>query len=330
VVRYLLRNRAFAQARDDLKQTPLHLACAAGEGKTAALIIEYMGRMDQQDAIGQTPLHLALIARKDSAVRALLKLGAQLPKEYADKPEMQPLIREVEKEMVEEALDEAKSATPERIQELEKSFEDARKDLLQLVSIKQAARFAPVFKHCQDSLREITEQAKSHAEAEMPLRRELEATQQKLQDLQRLNREAHSAKEAASRKVKSGHDAAAQQEKQLDAVKADFKAKQEDLRRTREQAAKVDKSLKDNVARSEQLRAALEESNEENRGLREQLQQVQQKVDHIHDAHEKIHAIHNEARTVAGSRQRRKGSPGRPASRSLEVQKKRTSAPQAE
>jgi chromosome segregation ATPase len=322
----LLQKRANAQVRDDLKQTPLHLACAAGEGETAALIIEYMGRMDQEDAVGQTPLHLALIARKDSAVRALIKRGAVLPKEYADKPEMQPLIREVEKAMVEEALDEAKSATPARMKELEKAFEDARKDLLQLVSIKQAARFAPVIKHCQDSLREMTERARAHAEAEIPLRRELEAMQQRLQDLQRLNRDAASAKDAANRKVKSGHDAVGQQAKQLDAVKAELKAKQEELRRTREQAAKVDKSLKDNSAKAEQLRATLEESNEENRVLREQLQQVQQKVDHIHDAHEKIHAIHNEARSVAASRQRRKGSPGRPASRGPEVPKKRQSA----
>merc|ERR1712224_642117 len=112
VATLLLKRKADVQARDDLKQTPLHLGSAAGEGQATALVIRYMGRVDQEDSAGQLPMDLALLAKKDCAVRALIKGGAVLPKAVADKPEMQPLIREVEKELVEEALDEVQNPMP--------------------------------------------------------------------------------------------------------------------------------------------------------------------------------------------------------------------------
>ena len=64
IVRLLLENGAFPNAKDVNGNTPLHLAACSGYIRTVTLLLHYGGDISATDANGKTPLHLVLARQK--------------------------------------------------------------------------------------------------------------------------------------------------------------------------------------------------------------------------------------------------------------------------
>lgn len=106
-------------------------------------------------------MQLALAFKQDSTVRLLLKRGGSLPEEVAALPEMQPLINEVENELLQESLNEvAAGKLKEQMTEAETAFEDARQEMLSLCTRTCTASTAPVIHHCEAMFASAKEQVR--------------------------------------------------------------------------------------------------------------------------------------------------------------------------
>ncbi|KAI9027045.1 ankyrin repeat-containing domain protein [Hyaloraphidium curvatum] len=68
--------KANVNARDNLKQTPLHRAAGRGNEKMILLLAENGADLDAEDGEGRTPLHLACDEGHGGAAKALLEAGA--------------------------------------------------------------------------------------------------------------------------------------------------------------------------------------------------------------------------------------------------------------
>jgi len=171
------------QAVDSLRQMPLHAAAAAGRTKVAELLIRRRVHLEQQDAAGRTPMLLALSSKQESTVRLLLKNGAILPEDVANAPDMQPLMREVEHDMLEEQMRETEEGQPEkRLKNAEKHFESARLELLQTTASTAEMMTAPVVKHAENELATARELVRVRRIAERGLIEQVKGTSRAASD----------------------------------------------------------------------------------------------------------------------------------------------------
>uniref|UniRef100_A0A7R9ZYG5 Uncharacterized protein n=1 Tax=Pyrodinium bahamense TaxID=73915 RepID=A0A7R9ZYG5_9DINO len=162
VARRLLAAGADPQALDVLKQTALHAAASAGRVEVADLLISRRVRVEQEDAAGRTPMLLALAFKQEGMVRLLLKRGGELPEDVASLPEMQPLIQEVENELLQEQLKEVESGKlKEQLVEAEQDFESARQQLLRLCTLTCTVSTATVIQHNETQLAAAREQVRA-------------------------------------------------------------------------------------------------------------------------------------------------------------------------
>ena len=68
----LKRDATLINATDELRRTPLHLACASGELPLIELLLKAGADVNARDFADNTPLHAAALARKTDLVTALL------------------------------------------------------------------------------------------------------------------------------------------------------------------------------------------------------------------------------------------------------------------
>jgi len=161
VAQKLLAVGADPQALDMLKQTPLHAAAAAGRVEVADVLICRQVQIEREDAAGRTPILIAVSFRQDSMIRLLLKRGGVLPEKFAKSPELQPLVHEVELEILQEQIREAESGKDKAmIKAAENDFENARLELLRLTTSACASNTAPVLHHAEMQLAAATEHAR--------------------------------------------------------------------------------------------------------------------------------------------------------------------------
>ena len=64
VARMLIERGADVSARDNVRQTPLHLASQEGQYEVSHMLIKRGASLSAQDKDGQTPLHLTFGMRK--------------------------------------------------------------------------------------------------------------------------------------------------------------------------------------------------------------------------------------------------------------------------
>ncbi|CAJ1443455.1 unnamed protein product [Effrenium voratum] len=157
----LLDYQADVQALDKMSQTALHAAAVGGKAECIILLHKKRARLEQKDGSGRTPMQLALDAKQEGGIRALLKLRAVMPEDVAQRPDMQPLIREVEREVLLEQLREAEELCgKQQLKDAEQAFEDARQHLLHLIQLSETARVTPVIQDAEIRLGDLEEQAR--------------------------------------------------------------------------------------------------------------------------------------------------------------------------
>lgn len=213
VVAKLLDFQADVQALDKMNQTALHAASVGGKAECIQLLHKKRARLEQKDGSGRTPMQLALDCKEEGSIRQLLKLRAVMPEEAAKKPEMQPLIQEVEREVLLEQLKEAELLCgKQQLKDAEQAFEDARQHLLRLIQLSETARVTPVIQNAEYRLSDLQEQCRvckqeaSRTEAKI---KETEAELTRLQsehkeqskDLALLRRDLDSLRAAKSKKM---------------------------------------------------------------------------------------------------------------------------------
>ncbi|CAL1174255.1 unnamed protein product [Cladocopium goreaui] len=213
VVAKLLDFQADVQALDKMNQTALHAASVGGKAECIQLLHKKRARLEQKDGAGRTPMQLALDCKEEGSIRQLLKLRAVMPEEAAKKPEMQPLIQEVEREVLLEQLKEAELLCgKQQLKDAEQAFEDARQHLLRLIQLSETARVTPVIQNAEYRLSDLQEQCRvckqeaSRTEAKI---KETEAELTRLQsehkeqskDLALLRRDLDSLRAAKSKKM---------------------------------------------------------------------------------------------------------------------------------
>eukprot|EP00929_Paragymnodinium_shiwhaense_P109091 TRINITY_DN75467_c0_g1_i1.p1 TRINITY_DN75467_c0_g1~~TRINITY_DN75467_c0_g1_i1.p1 ORF type:complete len:674 (+),score=221.91 TRINITY_DN75467_c0_g1_i1:113-2134(+) len=158
VARALLDRKADCLAFDAVRQTALHMAALGGRTEVGQLLIERRVRVDSSDAAGRTAIALSLGARQYGSVRLLLKNGAEMPEQYAKVPELQPLIAEVEAEILQEQLRALEAGKSDKaVNAAEREFEEARVRLLQAAQASAAATQAPAISHFTELLHDATE-----------------------------------------------------------------------------------------------------------------------------------------------------------------------------
>jgi len=114
--------------------------------------------MDALDASSRSPIMLGHHNQKDGVVRVLLKRGAVLPESLESSAEMGELVKEVERErlqdMVKEEQDSGNASNLMIVAERE--FEDCRQRLLELSKRAACARAAPAVTHLETMLANVT------------------------------------------------------------------------------------------------------------------------------------------------------------------------------
>jgi len=78
VVRFLLENEAYTEARSWNERTPLHLAARMGRAAVARLLVENGAKVDATDDTGETPLSYSADGGFQDIVRMLLGAGAKI------------------------------------------------------------------------------------------------------------------------------------------------------------------------------------------------------------------------------------------------------------
>eukprot|EP00434_Breviolum_minutum_P016525 symbB.v1.2.014565.t2/scaffold1068.1/size140200/6 len=299
VVMKLLHFQADVQALDKMNQTALHAASVGGKAECIQLLHKKRARLEQKDGSGRTPMQLALDCQQEGSIRMLLKLRAVLPEEAAKKPEMQPLIQEVEREVLLEQLKEAELlCSKEQLKDAEQAFEDARQHLLRLIQLSETARVTPVIQNAEFRLSDLEEQCrvcKQEAnrteakikETEAELAKLLSDHKEQSKDLALLRRDLDSLRAAKSKRMEE-----LQQIKQL--IQQVLKVIQDAKSKDSGVDAETQKALK----RIEELKKQLEKLKTNGVDLQRELDELNSKCQKFDQEKAEVAALHARAREL--------------------------------
>jgi len=81
-VKTILENNGDANVQDALRNTPMHMAAFWGRERIIDLLVSHGGKVDAINEAGRSPLYSAVEADHPSAVKALLKNGADVNARY--------------------------------------------------------------------------------------------------------------------------------------------------------------------------------------------------------------------------------------------------------
>lgn len=299
VAKILLEHKANIQACDNVHQTPLHAAAAAGRAEACDFLIDKRAKLNAEDNAGRTPIVLALLAQQDSAVRLLLKRGALLPEEAVQAPELQPMIKEVENEVLQEYLAEAEAnRSPQDLEDAEQEFEEARTTMLKVTIANTAANSVPILRRAEaqytdsvdarealdkvlaalqpqvTSMRENVEKATAEAESKQA---ELDVAKQRKSGLETLRR--------------SRAEDVVRWEKQMKEDAASTKAN-EDLE------AEIHIKGKGILEQCQALSEELAKLNEENEVLQKEIDEGRHRLDQWNQNKTEVAALHARAQAL--------------------------------
>lgn len=87
IARQLIERNADIEYKNQVNDTPLHLAAIGNHVKVIQILADYGARLNGRNFQYETPLHLAAKTNRENAVKLLLELGAlQLKNEFRKEP----------------------------------------------------------------------------------------------------------------------------------------------------------------------------------------------------------------------------------------------------
>ncbi|CAE8624672.1 unnamed protein product, partial [Polarella glacialis] len=286
----LMDFKADVQALDNVRQTALHHAAANGRAEVIEPLVNKRARLDQKDGSNRSPIQLALDSRQDVVVRMLLKLGASLPEMEAQDPKLQPMIREIETEVLQEQLKEAESSAGKaHIKAAEMAFEEARIKLLKLTMLSATAMQAPIIHMAELKLQDAMELAKSCGNSA-----------DILEDQVREISEIEKGKRVEAKKKLAGFDTLKEKIEEYRVVKASRLAEMEDIKKHIVQVTEAAKACKTAEVGSQE---GVPEALEKTQALREELVRLREdsevKAAALQEVREKIGKWVSEKEAVA-------------------------------
>jgi len=317
VVAKLLAYAADPHALDNVSQTPIHSAAYAGRGEVCQLLFQKRARLEQPDGSGRTPIQLALAARQDSAVRALLKLGAILPEADAKDPKLQPMIHQVEHEVLQEQLKQAEQgASKQEVRAAEQQFEEGRSNLVKFTILNATSGVTGVIAGAEIRLVEAKDLARTSVQAESEMKAELVEVDKELQRLVSETKEKNKDIDLTRRELGMIRDAKLKKIEELTGLKKAIEAVIQQVKTAQSKESGASTETQQALRKIETLKKTLADLIATGDNIDSQLVEVRGEVDKWVMAKDEVAALHAEAHKLLNKPGKLYGycSPNAPAS----------------
>lgn len=313
IVSKLLEALADVAAMDNTRQTPLHEAAAAGRPECCALLHKMRARLEQFDGSGRTPMQLALASQQDASVRKLMKLGAVLPGDMAMKPEMQPLIKEIEHEMLQEQLRAVEAgAGKKELKAAELKFEEARQELVKYTALGATAIITPVMHNAEIALKDAQMLSWTSKSTTAEMQQEYDTMCKQIANTEKETRDNAQDASLTRREMDMIREQTQKRRQEIDSVKKQIATTQDRFRD--EQKTQAGASTETTLASKsiEDLKVVLSQLQETGEGLENELADLHGQIDSWILQKEQIHELHAQAEQLLNKPGKVHGYPGSP------------------
>jgi len=296
----LLDHSAEPGAMDAAGQTPLHAAVTGGKAEAADALLSRRARVDQPDGASRTPIMLAVAARQDAVIRVLLKRGACLPDDSeANTPSMGQLAREVEREKIQEQINQTADGKGKvELEAAEGQFEESRLKVLGLAGLTVAGYCAPAVHDLEIQVADATELAKVARIQENTLLGQLRENNNQLSKVQREAKSAQADLSLARKSHQNLKAASGKKSDQLVALRRDIAEVRASLKSGQQKLSALEDPVTQAEARQKTLEIQLEATTKDGENLASELQEAIETLAKYRDEKEKAAALHLEAHTL--------------------------------
>jgi len=257
---------------------------------------------------------LALDNKQDLAVRKLLKLGATLPEGVADKPEMQTVTKEVEREVLREQLHAAEqSAGKQQLKAAKQAFEEARQQLIKITVLSATTAITPVIHDAEIRLTDAQELSRTSKASSEKVKERLKVLDAQLSTMQAEAKEKAKESEFMRRELQRVRDSKSEKNEEMKRLKADIESVMKAFEASAAKETGADEATQQAEAEIEELKKTLEELKETGESITSKLYETTAQVDKWIGEKDAVAQLHRKAHELLNKPGNIYGYPGSPA-----------------